>query len=409
MDRLYPNSGGRGVQDGAEVDPTPIRWGDPAWDSITGPALERLQADLEPTARGGAVFARVVGAWKDGVALGSNMDLADELGWKVGAVAEGFRMVRERLAAWQDPVLDIRVGRYSRELVITPRGGVRQRGDLLLSVGGGRPEIAGLALAGAAPVAKNRGMRVICEQPVDGEEQARVLDGGAYEGILILPVDETDDFGALARLAPLAGRVALLDVAARHGGLPCVSFDYAGAGLYCTQALLEMGCGEVLVLTREHDSRAFAIGEGYRRAMRGADGTAARRFVTVDGDAVDTLSTLQAEGLLARGARKLGILCADGELGEAVLRYLDGVPAGRWDVAVAVVGGQRWAARHWAELIWVGLDYTALAAAGARYVTGATGTAVPQVRPRYECWEPRKPVGTAGEYAQGGWRAVAAG
>lgn len=404
MGPLHPISSPRNVHDGAKVDPTPIRWGDPVWDSVVSAVLDALQADLERSVRGGPVFGLVVRAWKDGVPLGSNTELGDALSWDKGDVAEGFRLVRDRLKGWRDPVLEFRVKEYTRELVITPRGGVRTSGDLLLSVGGGRPELAGLAMAGVTPVAKGRGMRVICEQPDDAEEQARVLEGGAYAAYLVLPVDETDDFGAVGRLG---GRVALLDISTRNGGLPCVSFDYAGTGLYCTQQLLELGCTDVIVITRDHDSRTYAIGEGYRRAIRRAEGTA-HRILTVDGNVVDTLCWLQERGLLAKSGKKLGLLCADGELGEAVLRYLDGVPAGTWEVAVAVVGGKRWAARHWAELIWVELDYTELAAAGARFLMGAQGSAVPAVRPRYERWIPRKPAGIASESEQDTWRPVIA-
>ena len=130
------------------------------------------------------------------------------------------------------------------------------------------------------------------------------------------------------------------------------------------------------------------------------------RMLTVDGTVVETLCGLQERGLLVRGGRKLGLLCADGALGEDVLRYLDSVDAARWEIAVAVVGGKRWAARHWAELIWVELDYAELAAAGARYLTGASGSVVPQVTPRYEHWVPRKPAANAGEEY---WRPVKAG
>jgi hypothetical protein len=127
----------------------------------------------------------------------------------------------------------------------------------------------------------------------------------------------------------------------------------------------------------------------------------------VDGNVVDTLCWLQEQGLLG-GKGKLGLLCADGELGEAVLRYLDSQEPGAFSVAVAVVGGKRWAARHWAELIWVELDYSELAAAGARYLTGATGMAVPQVKPRFERWVPRKPAGSAADLEQETWRPVIA-
>lgn len=369
------------------------------------PVLQALQEEFDRSIRGGPVFAIVVQTWKDGAGLGSNTEIGDRLGWDKGEVAEGFRLIRDRLKSWNDPVLDIRVREYTRELVITPRGGMRGGGDLLLSVAGARPEVAGQALAGAMPVAKSRGVRVICEQPSDAEEQARALAAEGFAGYLILPLDETDDFGALSRLR---GRAALLDVAARHGELPCVTFDYAGAGLYGTQQLLELGCTHVIVLTREHDSRTFSIGEGYRRAMRRA-GAEPRRLVTVNDNVVDTLCWLQEKGLLTRaGGGKLGILCADGELGDGVLRYLDGVDAGSWDVAVAVVGGKRWAARHWAELIWVDLDYQELAAAGAKYLLGAQGASVPQVQPRYERWVPRKPAASAGDADQETWRPVIA-
>ena len=130
------------------------------------------------------------------------------------------------------------------------------------------------------------------------------------------------------------------------------------------------------------------------------------RMLTVDGTVVETLCGLQERGLLVRSGRKLGLLCADGALGEDVLRYLDSVDAARWEIAVAVVGGKRWAARHWAELIWVELDYAELAAAGARYLTGASGSVVPQVTPRYEHWVPRKPAANAGEEY---WRPAKAG
>jgi len=402
MGPLLPKTPVRHVHDGARVDPTPLRWGDLVWDSVVAPVLEALQADLDRTVRGGRVFALVVRAWKDGVAIGSNKDVGEALGWDVGDVAEGFRLVRDRVKGWADPVLDLRVKEYTRELVITPRGGVRANGDLLLSVGGGRPELAGQAMSGATPVAKGRGMRVICEQPADAEEQAQVLDAGAYAGYLILPVDETDDFGAVARLN---GRVALLDIATRRGGLPCVSFDYAGAGLYCAQQLMELGCTDVVLITRENDSRTYAIGEGWRRAVRRAEGPM-HRMLTVDGTVVETLCGLQEGGLLVREGRKLGLLCADAALGDDVLRYLDSVDAARWAIAVAVVGGKRWAARHWAELIWVQLDYAELAAAGARYLTGASGSVVPQVTPRYEHWVPRKPASNAGEEY---WRPAKAG
>ena len=77
-------------------------------------------------------------------------------------------------------------------------------------------------------------------------------------------------------------------------------------------------------------------------------------------------------------------------------------------VAVAVVGGKRWAARHWAELIWVDLDYQELAAAGAKYLLGAQGASVPQVQPRYERWVPRKPAASASDADQETWRPVIA-
>jgi len=403
---IFPNID---AHHGAKVDPTPIRWGDPVWDSVVSPVLAELEGQLSGTARGGPVFARVVRAWKDGVQLGSNKAIAVELGWEVGEVVEGFRLVRDRLKEWRDPVLELRVREYTRELVITPRGGVRAKGDLLLSIGGGRPELAGRALAGATSVAKGRGMRLICEQPETAEEQARVLDPAAYAGYLILPVDETDDFGAVARLGNMSGRVALLDVSTRNATVPCVSFDYAGAGLYSAQKLMELGCTDIVVLARDHDSRTFAIGEGCRRAVRRAEGPL-HRMATVDESAVETLCSLQQRGLLTRNAgKKLGILCADGELGEAVLRYLDGQAAGSWDVAVAVVGGKRWAACHWAELIWVELDYAELAAAGAKYLCGAQGSTVPQVKPRYEVWTPKKPVGSAAGMEQEIWRPMLAG
>jgi DNA-binding LacI/PurR family transcriptional regulator len=404
MGPLHPISPGRLVHDGAKADPTPIRWGDAVWESVVSPVLDALQADLDRTVRGGQVFALVVRAWKDGTAIGSNKEVGDALGWEVGDVAEGFRLVRERLKGWRDPVLEARVKEYTRELIVTPRGGVRANGDMLLSVGGGRPDVAGRAMAGATPVAKSRGMRLLCEQPADGEEQAQVLGAGGYAGYLILPVDETDDFGAMARLG---GRAAVLDIATRKGGLPCVTFDYAGAGLYCAQQLMELGCTDVVMITRQNDSRTYSMGEGYRRAVRRAEGPM-HRMLTVDGNVVETLCALQERGLLVREGRKLGLLCADGELGEDVLRYLDSVEAGSWDIAVAVVGGKRWGARHWAELIWVELDYAELAAAGARYLTGALGAAIPQVRPRYERWVPRKAAGNAAELEEEIWRPVMA-
>jgi DNA-binding LacI/PurR family transcriptional regulator len=347
----------------------------------------------------------VVNAWKVGVPIGSNKEVAETLSWEVGDVAEGFRLVRDKLKAWVDPVLELRVKEYTRELMIFPKAGVKAKGDLLLSVGGGRPEIAGMALAGASPVAKGRGMRVICEQPEDAQEQARVLDPSAYAGYLILPVDETDDFGAVSRLGTMGGRVALLDVATRNGGLPCVSFDYAGAGLYCAQQLIELGCENVVLITREHDSRTYSIGEGFRRAVRREEQTL-HRTLTVDGSILDLVSSLQLMGLLGR--RKLGVLCADAGLGEALLRYLDSQEVGALEIAVAVVGGKRWGARHWAELIWVEVDYAELAAEGARYWTGATGAAVPQVKPRFERWVPRKPAGSASDAEQETWRPLIA-
>jgi DNA-binding LacI/PurR family transcriptional regulator len=383
-----------------------LRWGDAVWDPVVEPVLTAVQADLNRSVRGGPIFALVVRAWKSGTGVGSNTAIAGELSWANSEVAEGFRLVRDRLKNWQDPALELRVREYSRDLVVTAKGGVRASGDLLLSIGGGRPEEAGRAMAGAGPVAKGRGMRVICEQPADAEEQARLLDAGGYAGYLVLPVDETDDYGALCRLGSQA---VLLDIGLRRGGVPCVSFDYAGAGLYTSGQLLALECTDVVVMTREHDSRLFAIGEGYRRAMRGA-GRLAHRVVTVDGSVVDALCWLQERGLLGRGERKLGILCADGELGEELLRYLDGVEAGSWNVAVAVVGGKRWAARHWVELVWVELDYAALAAEGARYLLGAQSGSAPQVQPRYELWTPRrKPAGVAGESEHGVWRQVKAG
>ena len=393
------------AHDGAKGDPTPIRWGDPVWDSVVSRVLEAIGAELGRTVRGGTVFGMVVNAWKVGVPIGSNKEVAETLSWEVGDVAEGFRLVRDKLKAWVDPVLELRVKEYTRELMIFPKAGVKAKGDLLLSVGGGRPEIAGMALAGASPVAKGRGMRVICEQPEDAQEQARVLDPSAYAGYLILPVDETDDFGAVSRLGTMGGRVALLDVATRNGGLPCVSFDYAGAGLYCAQQLIELGCENVVLITREHDSRTFSIGEGFRRAVRREEQTL-HRTLTVDGSILDLVSSLQLQGLLGR--RKLGVLCADAGLGEALLRYLDSQEVGALEIAVAVVGGKRWGARHWAELIWVELDYAELAAAGARYLTGATGAAVPQVKPRFERWVPRKPAGSASDAEQETWRPLIA-
>ncbi|MBI2689258.1 MAG: LacI family DNA-binding transcriptional regulator [Acidobacteria bacterium] len=370
--------------------------------------LDTIQAELARTVRGGMVFGVVVQAWKDRAGVGSNKEVGAALGWDLGEVAEGFRLVRDKLKAWNDPVLELRVREYTRELVVTPKAGVRAKGDLLLSIGGSRPEIAGRALAGATPVAKARGMRLICEQPEDAEQQARVLDPGAYAGYLVLPVDETDDFGAVARLGSLGGRVAFLDVSTRNGSLPCVSFDYAGAGLYAAQQLIELGCTDVVMLTREHDSRTFAIGEGYRRAMR-TGGLSPHRTLTVDSGVADTMSWLQLQGSVGRTeGRKLGVLCADGAMGEELLRHLDSMEAGHWHVAVAIVGGKRWAARHWAELIWVELDYAALAEAGAKYLTGATGATVPQVKPKFERWVPKKPAGSATETEQEIWRPVMA-
>jgi DNA-binding LacI/PurR family transcriptional regulator len=406
MGPLYPISDGKESHDGVKGNPTVLQWGDAVWDPVVEPVLAAVQEELNRSVRGGPIFALVVRAWKSGVGVGSNTAIAGELGWVNSEVAEGFRLVRERLKNWQNPAVELRVREYTRELVVTAKGGVRASGDLLLAVGGARPDVAGMAMAGAGPVARSRGMRVICEQPADAEEQARLLDAGGYAGYLVLPVDETDDYGALGRLGSQA---VLLDIGMRRGGVPCVSFDYAGAGLYCTGQLLALGCTDVVVVTREHDSRLFSIGEGYRRAMRRAEGTA-HRAVTVDGSVVDTLCWLQERGLLGRGGGKLGIVCADGELGEGVLRYLDGVEAGSWNVAVAIVGGKRWAARHWVELIWVELDYAALAAEGARYLLGAQAGSAPQVQPRYEMWTPRrKPAGVAEEPDQGVWRQVKAG
>lgn len=391
------------VHDGAKPDPTPLRWGDPVWDSVLSPILHSVQSDLDRTVRGGAIFSLIVQCWKSNSPIPSNKDVAESLNWETGEVAEGFRLVRDKLKAWPDPVVELRVREYTRELIVIPKAGVRAKGDLLLCVGGSRPEVAGMALAGASPVAKGRGMRLICEQPEDAEEQARLLDPSAYAGYLIFPIDETDDFGAVARLGSAGGRVALLDVATRNGAVPCVSFDYAGAGLYCTQQLIELGCENVIILTRDHDSRLHSIGEGVRRALRRQE-QPIHRIVTVNGAVVDTLSWLQERGLLGR--KKLGLVCADGELGEAVLRYLDSQPPGQFPIAVAVVGGKRWAARHWAELIWVELDYAELAAAGARFLTGATGAAVPQVKPRLERWVPKKPAGIASDIDTETWRAV---
>lgn len=378
------------------------------WDGVVGPVLEAIQGELNRMVRGGPVFALVVEAWKRGESLGSNKVLAGRLGWDFGEVAEGFRLVREKLKAWQDPVLEVRVKEYTRELVVTARGGVRPSGDVLLSVGGDRPEIAGRALAGASPVFKNRGMRLICEQPANVEEQARVLDPAGYAGFLVLPVDETDDFRAIARLGSVSGKVALLDISTRNSSLPCVSFDYTGAGLYCAQALLEIGCTDIVVISRENDSRTFAVSEGYRRAVRGAERNVHRLF-TVDESIGDLIGRLQEKKLLGRTEGKLGIVCADGELGEGLLRYLDAVKAGSWEVAVAVVGGDRWAAQHWVDLIWAELDYAELAAAGARYLLGAQGATVPQVKPKYERWIPRKSAGVATEVDQQIWRPVKAG
>ena len=398
----HPTLPVRDVHDGAKVGPTSLRWGDPVWDSVVSPVLDALQADLDGTARGGRVFGLVVKAWKEGVAIGSNKEVGATLHWAIGEVAEGFRLVRDRLKGWQDQVLEVRLREYSRELVIVPRGGVRANGDLLLSVGGERSSIAGEALAGATRVGKGRGMRVICEQPCDAEEQAQVLDGGQYAGYLILPVDETDDYGAMARLG---GRAVLLDIAARKGGLPCVSFDYAEAGLYCAQQLMEIGCTDVVLLTRENDSRTYSIGEGYRQAARRAE-SPMHRMLTADGTAADAFWHLEQRGLLGRKGRKLGLVCADGEVGEVVLRHLDSLEPGAWEIAVAVVGGKRWGARHWAELIWAELDYAKLGAEGAKYLTGVSGSAIPMVKPRYEHWVPRKRAGSAGEEY---WRPAMAG
>ena len=403
MGPFNPISSPLHVHDGAKVDPTPLRWGDPVWDPIVSPILDTVQTELDRTVRGGTIFSLVVRSWKAGTPIGSNKEVGEALSWETGEVAEGFRLVRDKLKAWVDPVVDLRVREYTRELIVLPKAGVRAKGDLLLCIGGGRPEVAGLAMAGASPVAKGRGMRLICEQPDDAEEQARLLDPAAYAGYLILPLDETDDFGAVARLGASSARVALLDIGTRNAAVPCVSFDYAGAGLYCAQQLIEMGCENVVILTRDHDSRVYSIGEGVRRAVRRQEQTI-HRMVTVNGTVVDTLSWLQERGLLGR--KKLGLVCADGDLGEAVLRYLDSQPAGQFPIAVAVVGGKRWAARHWAELIWVELDYAELAAAGARYLTGATGAAVPQVKPRLERWVPKKSAGVAVDVDVETWRAV---
>ena len=360
---------------------------------MVGPVLEELQREFDGTARGGRIFRLVVEAWKSGTRVGSNKEIAEAAGWDLGQVADGFRLVRERLGRFAHAAVRVELAGYTKELVVTAKGGVgRTGGLLLLSVGGRRAEIAGQLLAGAAAVAQGRGLRLVCETPADAEAQARGL-GEGYDGYLVYPVDETDDFGALARLGRMAGRAALLDIAARHGAAPCVTFDYAGVGLYATGQLIELGCRTVVVLAREGDSRTYAMAEGYRRAMRRA-GLAVERVVMVDDTVEQVLAKLQARGLFGE---KLGLLCADGEFGAEVLTYLDRFEAGRWDVAVGVVGGRRWSARHWAEVVWVDLDYAELAAAGARYLLGTQGGATPQVTPRYEQWIPRKPAGSAGE------------
>ncbi|HEU0121678.1 MAG TPA: hypothetical protein VFQ91_14210 [Bryobacteraceae bacterium] len=408
MDSRYPISAGKDVQDGAKANPTLIIWGDPVWDAVVGPVLDAVREALADTARGGPIVERVVAAWKSGKPVGSNKDLAEELCWDVGDVAEGFRLVRERMREWQHPAVQLRLREYTRALEVTPRTGVRTAGDLLLSIGGRRADEAGSAMAGALPAARGRGLRVYCEQPRDAEEQARVLDAGAYAGYLVLPVDETDDFGVFARLEAAGGRVALLDLATRNSRLPCVTFDYAGAGLYCSQQLIALGCQDVVLLARENDSRTFAMAEGCRRAVRRA-GLRIHRLTTVDGTALDALCRLQEQNLMKKGGTKLGLLCADGVLGEEVLRFLDGAAPHEWNLAVAVVGGRRWAARHWAELVWVELDFAELAAAGVRYLLGTHGHAVPRVTPRYEQWVPRKPAGSAGDTEQETWRPVKAG
>jgi len=402
MDPNVPNSTARYAHDGAKGDPTPIKPGDPVWDSVISRALEELRNDLNGTARGGRVFELVVHAWKVGSPIESNKEIATALQWRVGDVAEGFRLVRDKLKGFVNPVVAFQLREYWRDLVITPRGAMAASGDLLLAVGCGSPEVAGRLMAGATPMAKAHGMRVICEQPDDVKEQARVLEAGEYAGYLILPVDETDDFGAIARLG---GRVALLDIATREGDLPCVSFDYKEAGLYCTQQLREVGCTDVVLIARENDSRTYAIGEGYRLAIRRGDGRI-QRMLTSDGPAADTFWCLEQRELLGVKGRKLGILCADGALGEEMLRHLDSLAAGAWEIAVAVIGGKRWGARHWAELIWAELDYAKLAEEGVKYLTGASGNVIPKVKPRYENWVPRKPAGIAGEEY---WRPAMAG
>ena len=101
--------------------------------------------------------------------------------------------------------------------------------------------------------------------------------------------------------------------------MPCVSLDYACAGLFCARHVMGLDCTDVVLIAGENDSRTYSIGEGCRQAVRRAGGPM-HRMVTVDGNVIETLCSLQERGLLVREGRKLGLLCADGGLGEDVLR-----------------------------------------------------------------------------------------
>lgn len=393
MDPQVPEITGTSLQNGSGAAPTPIRWGDAVWNPICAPVLEALEAALDQTVRGGPVFRRLASAWRDGVTAPSNLELARTLGWSKSDIAEAYRVIRRHLAANENPRLEVQLPRYGSGLVVLPRSGASRGGEWLFTVPLARMAETGPLIAGITLAAEQAGVTLRCAFPGDTVEQSRLLTAGGYSAYVVLPVDETDDGGIAAAYE---NRLLTVDIAFRHGETACVSFDYAGAGLYATEQLIEMGCRNVVLWQRDADSRAYDLAAGYRQAMRKV-GLRPLRPMTLDEGAVEALIRVQAAGYLEQDGGKLGILCLDPAASEELLTYLDSIRPTHWQLAVACIGGRAWPGAHWIDRIQVGLDYRKLGEDAGRFLaTGLTGVA-PAVRATYSVIPARKPPSIAAE------------
>ncbi|MBM3787219.1 MAG: hypothetical protein FJW30_22915 [Acidobacteria bacterium] len=358
--------------------------------------MDAVQADLDGTSRGGKVFEKVVESWKSGEALPPNLDLARLLGWGENAAhaSEGFRKIREYLDDRVDGQLLIRVTEWKRKLVIHPRSMEPARRMLLLAIpaadAGELGEITKGVLAG--------GIRIETALTTDPADETRQLDASGHLYRIVLPASTADEAGAFHRLAGAGRRTVLLDASLSNSSLPCVTFDYAGAGLYCAEQLAGQGAQHVFVLALRPDSRVQAVELGVRRRPEGRETlylepgwlqSGLKRLVQ------EKFGLLQSRGFGGPG-RGIGVICMGAGVGQEVLQFLRAAGPASWIAGVAIMSGKppEGETGEWPESVHVTLNYETLAAQALRVLQSGE-TPVP-VAPVYLSRKPPRREDTSG-------------